>query len=53
MSDRYQVFDNQLPERLQGELDLALSLGVKPLKIGVKGLTVEGLNIKIYLQINT
>lgn len=37
MSDRYQVFENQLPERLQGELDLALRLGVKPLKIGEPG----------------
>lgn len=36
MRDRY-IFENQLPERLKGELDLALTLGVKPLKIREPG----------------
>lgn len=36
MRDR-DIFDNQLPERLKDELDLAEELGVKPLKIGESG----------------
>lgn len=36
--NNYQIiFENQLPERLKAELDLAKKLGVKPLKIGEVG----------------
>ncbi len=36
MRDR-DIFENQLPERLKDELNLAKKLGVKPLKIGESG----------------
>ncbi|BDA70445.1 hypothetical protein CAL7716_046110 [Calothrix sp. PCC 7716] len=37
MSNYYEIFENQLPERLKAELDSAKKLGVKPIKIGEPG----------------